>query len=177
MARQCADELRTLSYLLHPPLLSELGLTSTLQDFAEWFATRGIEVTVNIDTELGRFEPELELTVFRVVQEGLLNIHRHANSRTAAITLMRHSDLLHLEIADAGRGIPAEVLSDRGSKLTGVGIAGMRERVRLLRGTLEIHSGAGGTRIQVMLPISPLSVRRVVKKAQHAAAAGPGAVA
>ena len=178
LARQCTEELRTLSYLLHPPLLSELGLTSALQDFAEGFATRtGIETAVNIDPELGRFEQQLEVTVFRIVQEALSNIHRHAHSRTAAITLMRHADYLHLEIADAGRGIPAEVLANAGSKLAGVGLAGMRERVRLLGGTLDIQSGAGGTIVQIVLPVSFLSVRKDVKTADHASSGESRAVA
>ncbi len=178
LARQCTEELRTLSYLLHPPLLNELGLTSALQDFAEGLATRtGIEIAVNIDPELGRFEPQLEVTVFRIVQEALSNVHRHAHSRTAAIMLMRHADCLHLEVADAGRGIPPEVLAKEGSKLTGVGIAGMRERVRLLGGTLDIQSGAGGTRIQVVLPVSFFSVRKVVSTADPVSAGGPRAVA
>ena len=178
LARQCAEELRTLAYLLHPPLLNELGLTSALQDFTEGFASRtGIEIAVNIDPELGRFEQQLEVTVFRIVQEALSNIHRHANSRTAAITLMRHADFLHLEIADSGRGIPLEVLAKEGSELAGVGIAGMRERVRLLGGTLDIQSGAGGTRIQVVLPVSFLPVRKAVTTADRASAVGGHAAA
>ncbi len=176
--RQCTDELRTLSYLLHPPLLSELGLASALRDFAQGFATRsGIETTVNIDPNLGRFEPQLELAIFRVVQEALSNVHRHAHSRTAGIALMRHPDFLQLEITDAGRGIPSEVLAKEGSKLVGVGIAGMRERVRLLGGTLDIQSGSDGTRIQVVLPVSFLSVRKDVAKADRAAAGEFRAVA
>jgi signal transduction histidine kinase len=178
LARECTEELRTLSYLLHPPLLNELGLTSALQDFTEGFANRtGIDIAVNIDPELGRFDQQLEVTVFRIVQEALSNIHRHAHSRTAAITLMRHADCLHLEVADAGRGIPPEVLAKEGSKMAGVGIAGIRERVRLLGGTLDIQSGTRGTIIQVVLPVSFLSVRKAVTKADRASAGRAGAVA
>lgn len=159
--RQCTEELRTVSYLLHPPLLSELGLVPALQEFAEGFAARsGIRTTVNVDSELGRMDAQVELSVFRVVQEALTNVYRHAHSRTAAITLMRNSDFLHLEIADAGRGMPAEVLAQEPSGLAGVGVAGMRERVRLLGGSMDIQSGAGGTLIRIVLPLSFAPAKR-----------------
>lgn len=163
LVRHCTEELRTVSYLLHPPLLNELGLASALRDFVEGFASRsGIQVTLNVDPELGRFGQQLELTVFRVVQEALSNVHRHAHSRTASITLIQRSDFLHLEIADTGRGIPAEVLSASGSAQVGMGIAGMEERVRLLGGQLDIKTGAAGTSIEAVLPASYLSMRKVV---------------
>ncbi len=153
LLQQCTEELRTISYLLHPPLLAELGLASALQDFAEGFEARSaIDVSLNIDPALGRFHQQLELTVFRVVQEALSNIHRHAQSETAAISLEQHSDFLHLEVRDAGRGVPPEVLAASGCKLAGVGIAGMRERVKLLGGQFEIQSNNRGTRIDIVLP-------------------------
>lgn len=156
LLQQCTEELRTISYLLHPPLLNELGLVSALHDFVEGFQARtGVQITLHLDPALQRFEQQLELTVFRVVQEALSNIRRHAQSQTAAISLEQHSGYLHLEIADAGHGIPVEVLSQNGSHLCGVGIAGMRERVRLLRGRFEIQSNKAGTRIHVVLPIHP----------------------
>ncbi len=155
LLRQCTEELRTISYLLHPPLLNELGLAATLQDFVEGFRDRsGIQVSLNIDPALGRFRQQLELTVFRVVQEALSNIRRHAQSKSAAISLEHQADFLHLEITDDGRGIPPEVLASTGSKLGGVGIPGMRERVKLLGGKLEIQSSKTGTRIGVVLPIA-----------------------
>jgi signal transduction histidine kinase len=156
LLQQCTEELRTISYLLHPPLLNELGLVSTLHDFVEGFQVRsGVRVSLHLDPALERFEQQLELTVFRVVQEALSNVRRHAQSQTASISLEQHSGYLHLEIADAGRGIPPEILSQPGSHLSGVGIAGMRERVRLLRGRFEIQSDKAGTRIHVVLPVHP----------------------
>lgn len=155
LLQQCTEELRTISYLLHPPLLNELGLAATLHDFAEGFQDRsGIRVSVNIDPGLGRFGQQLELTVFRVVQEALSNIRRHAQSKSAAISLEQQSDFLHLEISDAGLGIPPEVLASTGSNVAGMGIAGMRERVRLLGGRLEIQASTAGTKIDVVLPVA-----------------------
>ncbi len=181
LLQQCTEELRTISYLLHPPLLNELGLASALHDFAQGFGARsGIQVSLNITPPaLGRFDPQLELTVFRVVQEALSNIHRHAHSQTAVISLEHHSDFLHLEITDAGRGIPAEVLAAAtGSKLAGVGIAGMRERVRLLGGRLEIQSNKTGTKIDVMLPVTaPNWLGRKAVAVSGASASGSMAVA
>jgi signal transduction histidine kinase len=154
LIEQSMGELRTISYLLHPPYLEELGLPAALRDFVEGFATRsGIQVTLEIDPKLGRLG-RLELAIYRVVQEALSNVHRHAQSRTATITLARNAELVQLEIADAGRGIPPEVLAPSSSRLAGVGIAGMRERVRLLGGRLEMQSSSSGTRIQVVLPVT-----------------------
>ena len=162
LLQQCTEELRTISYLLHPPLLNELGLVSALHDFVEGFQARsGVQISLHLDPALQRFEQQLELTVYRVVQEALSNIRRHAQSQTAAISLEQHSGYLHLEIADAGRGIPVEVLSQNGSYLSGVGIAGMRERVRLLRGRFDIQSNKAGTRIHVVLPIHPAIPKEV----------------
>lgn len=179
LLQQCTEELRTISYLLHPPLLSELGLPSALHDFTEGFAARsGIRVSLNVDPALGRFEQQLELTIFRVVQEALSNIHRHAQSRTAAISLERHANFLHLEISDAGRGVPPEVLTETGSELSGVGIAGMRERVRLLGGRFEIQSSETGTKIRVVLPVvaPELPAKKAVAGTGEGAVSGSTAV-
>jgi len=149
LAEQCANELRTISYLLHPPLLEELGLGRALRGYVEGFSRRsGIDVKLNSKVNLGKLGFEVELTVFRIVQEALANVHRHSQSRTACITLVCDSEGVSLEIADQGRGMPQGPLS------SGVGIAGMRERVRLLKGRLEISSAAGGTTIRVYLPLA-----------------------
>ena len=178
LLQQCVHELRTISYLLHPPLLNELGLAAALQDFAEGFSARsGIVTTLEIDPGLHRLDHQLELTVFRVVQEALSNVHRHAQSRTAKITLREHSGSLHLEIADSGRGIPLEILAATGSKLTGVGIAGMRERVRISGGKLEITSDSRGTRIDVSLPVSGSSATKAVASSAEVSAGGSMAAA
>jgi signal transduction histidine kinase len=161
LARQSTEELRTISYLLHPPLLNELGLGPALREFVEGFARRsGIQITLNINPELGRFEQQLELTVFRIMQEALSNIHRHANSRTAAVTLVRHSGFLHLEVADVGRGIPPEVLAGNGSVAAGVGLAAIRERLRLVGGHQDIRSGASGTIIDALMPVADVAMNK-----------------
>jgi signal transduction histidine kinase len=156
---QSTTELRTISYLLHPPYFDELGLTASLRDFVEGFATRsGIQVTLDIDPGFGRLRCEVELAIYRVIQEALSNVHRHAESPTATISLARHAQFVQLEVADAGRGIPPEILASEGARFTGVGIAGMRERIRGLGGRLEIQSDDGGTRIQAVLPVPVPSV-------------------
>ena len=178
LLQQCTEELRTISYLLHPPLLNELGLVSALNDFVEGFQTRcGVQVSLRVDRELGRFDQQLELTVFRVVQEALSNIRRHAHSQTAAISLERNTNYLHLEIADSGRGIPSEVLSQTGSKMVGVGITGMRERVRLLGGRFLIQSNETGTRIRVVLPIHPATAKGMGTSSIQEIASSPVAAA
>jgi signal transduction histidine kinase len=174
LIEQSTSELRTISYLLHPPYFDELGLAAALRDFVDGFATRsGIQVTLDVDPKLGRLGHELELAIYRVVQEALANVHRHAQSHTATVALVRHAEFVQLEIADAGRGIPPEILAAEGSRLAGVGIAGMRERVRLLGGRLEIQSASTGTSIQAVLPVPApdLSVRKSVASSAEAAAA------
>lgn len=147
LVEQCTNELRTIAYLLHPPFLEQLGLTRTLSSYIEGFSRRsGIEVSVRIDPELGRLEFDTELTLFRIVQEGLSNIHRHSQSRTAAILLERQAEDVVLKVADQGKGMPA------GAEFTGVGIAGMRERVRLLKGQFSITTAATGTTLHASLP-------------------------
>jgi len=146
LIEQSTGDLRTISYLLHPPVLEELGLTRTLQNYVDGFSRRsGIPVALQVSEPLGHLPSDVELTVFRIVQEALCNIHRHSNSQTAAIRLLRSVNKLLLEIADQGTGIPD--ITDG----VGVGIAGMRERVRLLGGELDIQSSSSGTTIRVHL--------------------------
>lgn len=147
LVEQCTTELRTLSYLLHPPLLEEMGLTRTLNNFISGFSQRsGIHITVRIEPELARLEFDAELTLFRIVQEALANIHRHSQSRTAAILLEQQGENVVLEVADHGLGIPA------GKEIAGVGIAGMRERVRMLKGQFQIKTDKTGTVLRAVLP-------------------------
>ena len=148
MVEQCSDELRTIEFLLHPPLLEELGLSRSLRGFVDGFRRHsGIEVTFELQPELESLDFELELTVFRIVQESLSNIQRHSGSRSAEIFLLCRDGELSLEIVDHGRGFTGL------PEGTGVGIAGMRERVRLLQGRLEIRTSGSGTVIRVVLPI------------------------
>lgn len=158
LAEQCSREIRTISYLLHPPLLDELGLASALRAYVEGFNRRsGISVDLRVSPELGRLPADVELTFFRVVQESLANIHRHAKSKNAVIRVARDRGQITLEIKDEGRGISPGLLDRiaRGSAELGVGIAGMRERLRQLQGQLEIDSGSRGTMVRAVVPLAP----------------------
>lgn len=156
LAQQCSQEIRTLSYLLHPPLLEELGLASTLRWYADGFAKRsGIELTLELPRDLTRLSMEVETTLFRIVQESLTNIHRHSGSPTAKIRVVQDATHLTMEVADEGAGMaPAILERARGSAAAlGVGIAGMGERARQLGGRLEIDSCRAGTTIRAILPL------------------------
>ncbi|HEV8130325.1 MAG TPA: response regulator [Acidobacteriota bacterium] len=155
LIEQCLQEVRTLSYLLHPPVMEELGLASALRWYAEGFTERsGISVELEMQ-QLPRLAQVTETTLFRIVQECLTNIHRHSGSPTAQIRLSMDSNEIVLEVQDQGRGIPEENLRKRlnESPRLGVGITGMRERVRQLGGELEISSGDGGTTVKTILPL------------------------
>ncbi len=154
MAKVCTSEIRTMSYLLHPPLLDEMGLGSAIAWYAEGFAQRsGIRVDVEIPETLQRLPSEIETTLFRVVQQSLANIHRHSGSAMAMIRISIDEDSVGVEIRDEGRGISSEVLAGfrSGTRLLGVGLAGMRERIRDMGGSFEIDSSEKGTSIQVAL--------------------------
>jgi signal transduction histidine kinase len=150
------SELRTMSYLLHPPLLDEMGLASAIRWFVDGFAERSnIRVSVEVPAEMERFSPDLETAIFRVVQECLTNIHRHSGSATASIRLDRAPEGITLEIADQGKGIPEEKLPSRAvAGKAGVGLRGMWERVRQFGGDMEISSRGTGTIIKVILPLA-----------------------
>ena len=155
MISELSQELRTLSHLLHPPLLDEAGLPSALRWYVEGFAERSkIPVQIEVDSELDRLPAEMETTIFRIVQEGLTNIHRHSASPTASIRIGCDADLVRLEIRDHGKGMPSSM--DRnsfGPLKAGVGIQGMRERVRQLGGSFEIETSPDGTMILATLPV------------------------
>lgn len=154
LAAQAARELRTLSYLLHPPELDEMGLATAVRAYVQGFGQRtGIEVTLTITPDFGRLPQDVETTLFRILQEGLTNIHRHSGSRTAEVRLTSVGGAVTLRITDHGRGMPAEIVNNaNGSPELGVGLRGMRERVRQLEGSLEIISGAHGTTIEASIP-------------------------
>jgi PAS domain S-box-containing protein len=147
MVQQVSSEIRTISHLLHPPLLEFAGLESTLQWYVHGFSERGnIPVDLEISEDIGRLPDDVEIAVFRIVQECLTNIHRHSGSPTAAIRLQLDGDRLQLQVEDQGSGIPQHKQRDvleRGRG--GVGLTGMRERTRLLGGTLEVQSSPSGT--------------------------------
>ncbi len=156
LVHQAAQEIRTHSYLLHPPLLEAMGLTGAVEDYAQGFAARsGIALEVSILKDFGRLPDHMELALFRIVQEGLTNILKHSRSVRAEIRFMRGPSSVKLEIRDMGRGIPAEVLARikarRGG--SGVGLGGMQERLRLLGGELDIETGAAGTVLRATVPL------------------------
>jgi PAS domain S-box-containing protein len=149
-------EIRTLSYLLHPPLLDEAGISSALRWYVEGFSERSkIAVDLDLPSDLGRLPRELELVVFRVVQESLTNIHRHSGSASARIHLTRTSSAIRFEISDQGKGLSPEYLREGSAARVGVGVRGMEERVRQFRGTLQIIPNHPGTKVSVMIPLTP----------------------
>jgi signal transduction histidine kinase len=146
-------DIRTLSYLLHPPLLDERGLTAAVRWFADGFSQRsGVQVKLELPPDLERLPEEIEIALFRIVQEGLTNTHRHSGSSTATIRLMVDQNHVQLEMQDAGKGLP-KPRSDGYVAPLGVGITGMRERVKQLGGQMKMESDSQGTRIRVILPI------------------------
>ncbi len=151
IVKSLSKELRTISYLFHPPLLDEAGLAHALRLYVDGFSERsGLAVELEIPAELSRLPHDSEITIFRLVQECLTNIHRHSGSPSARVRIMRDSQMMTLEVQDRGRGMGAA--SKLGSANPGVGILGMRERVRQLGGQLEIQSGAGGTTVRAIFP-------------------------
>jgi signal transduction histidine kinase len=159
LVQQMSTEVRTISHLLHPPLLDEAGLSSALRWYVDGFALRSkIKVDLDLPDDFGRLPRESETAIFRVVQECLTNIHRHSGSSSARIRLRQRDDQVIVEIEDKGKGIPPEKKEEMASSGTpGVGIRGMRERLRQLGGTLEINSNGTGTVVVVGLPIAETS--------------------
>ena len=154
LAEQSITEIRTLSYLLHPPFLDETGLLSALRWYAAGFAERsGIKVDLELPDRFGRLPRDTETALFRIVQESLINIHRHSKSDTASIRLRRDAERLVLEIEDHGHGIPKASLKRIRGGIVGVGIAAMSERIEQLGGRLEITSGNHGTAVRARLPL------------------------
>jgi len=155
LSDQVIKELRTLSYLLHPPLLDELGLIPALQWFVRGFIERSrIQVELRVEGDIGRLTPDIETALFRVAQESLTNIHRHSGSPSAVICVTRDHDSVILQIADEGRGIAQKSPArNQIAPLPGVGIMGMGERLRQLGGRLEIESGDRGTTVRARVPI------------------------
>ena len=157
LADEALREIRTASYLLHPPLLDEAGVASAARWFVEGFARRsGIQVECDIQDGMPRPPRVHELVLFRVLQESLTNVHRHSGATNASIRLNVDSDQFRLEISDNGRGVSEEQLQQiyKSSSRAGVGISGMRERVRELGGYLEIRASHPGTRVCVGLPLA-----------------------
>jgi signal transduction histidine kinase len=157
--KQIGEEIRTLSYLFHPPLLDELGLSSAVKWYAEAFERRtGIRVEVDVYPELIRLPPDIEMAVFRVIQESLTNIERDSGSSAAFVRVRATANAIEATIGDSGMGIHRDIVNPTSGKVapTGVGIQVMKERVRQLNGELEITSRSNrGTVVTATIPLSP----------------------
>jgi PAS domain S-box-containing protein len=166
LVEQALKEIRTVSHLLHPPLLDEVGLEFGLRDFITGFAQRSkIEVSFIVSPAFERLSQDYEIAIFRVVQECLTNIHRHSGSKTAKIQLLRKDGRVRCEVSDQGRGMPdGQKLAINPSTKMGVGLRGMRERVSQLGGILEVHSSGKGTMVAVELPVTR-SVEELAREA------------
>jgi PAS domain S-box-containing protein len=154
MVDEILGQTRTISHLLHPPLLDEAGLASALDWYVNGFSQRSnIDVSLDMPTDLGRLSRELELTIFRVVQESLTNIHRHSGSRTAAIRITREDTLLSVQIKDTGQGMCQTKAKAITGASSGVGLRGMRERLAQVGGDLTLESDGNGTLVTAILPL------------------------
>jgi len=148
LVQQLSQEIRTTSYLLYPPLLDETGLNQALSWYIQGLTQRsGLEIDLSISENFGRLPREMELVVYRLVQECLTNIHRHSGSKNASIRLRREGEHIFLEVQDNGKGILPDKLNQLQMQGAGVGIRGMRERVRQLEGRMDIRSSESGTTI------------------------------
>jgi two-component system, NarL family, sensor kinase len=163
LTNQISEEIRTLSYLLHPPLLDELGLPAAVKWYTQGFEKRtGIRTEVDIAKNLPRLRPDAEVALFRVVQESLTNVHRYSESPTAHVRIRGERNDLRLEVGDAGKGMQIEKIKAPSGEIAplGVGIQGMRQRLRQLSGQLEILSKPGkGTLVIATLPVNELRLQ------------------
>ncbi len=160
LADQALQEIRTTSYLLHPPLLDEAGFNSAAQWYVDGFGKRsGIKVNLDLATKRERLPITIETALFRVLQESLTNVHRHSGALEVSIRFQYQAETVILEIRDCGRGIPTELLNRlrEASSETGVGLAGMRERLNELNGKLEIDSDGHGTSMRAIVPIPAIA--------------------
>jgi two-component system sensor histidine kinase UhpB len=155
LAAACFEELRTVTCLLHPPLLEKVGLATALQSYAQGFNQRtGIQIEMKIPPDFGRLNSELEVTLFRIVQEGLANVHKHSGSQLAVVRLERDPREVRLVLQDWGHGLPKALCNQaEGFVRFGIGIAGMRERAEQFGGRLELTSNDIGARLTVTLPL------------------------
>jgi signal transduction histidine kinase len=156
LVQRLLTEVRALSYTLHPPTLEVMGVASALQWYVEQFAERcRIKVQLDIQKDLGRLPRKVEIAIFRIVQESLANVHRHAGCDTATVRVSRSSTEVFAEVSDCGTGITSEKQLSLSSGVgPGVGISGMRERTRELDGNFAIHSEGRGTTVRVSFPLN-----------------------
>ncbi len=157
LADQAINEIRTLSYLLHPPLLDEVGFCCAAEWYVEGFSKRsGIDVTVDFADQHPRLPIAIETALFRILQESLTNVYRHSKAKQALVRYLRPGGSTILEIRDFGCGIPKERLTGlrEVNSETGVGLAGMRERLKELNGKLELESDGDGTSVRAVVPFT-----------------------
>jgi PAS domain S-box-containing protein len=160
LIQSLTQEIRTTSYLLHPPMLDEWGLSSALRWYVEGLAQRSdLSIELHIPKDLGRLAPDVELAIFRLVQESMTNIHRHSGSKTALIRIAREADKINVEVQDRGKGMSKERFAEVQSQVVGVGIRGMKERARQSHGELTIDSNASGTKITAIFPASTSALK------------------
>jgi signal transduction histidine kinase len=156
LAESALQEIRTTSYLLHPPLLDEAGFASAAKWYIEGFARRsGMSVRTDFGQEAERLPTTVEIALFRVLQESLTNVHRHAGTSEVDVNFRREPQTRILEIRDYGRGIPKRLMTRMGTPVrdSGVGLAGMRERLNELSGDLEIERADPGTMVRAIVPV------------------------
>jgi len=159
LVKDSIKEVRTISYLLYPPMLEESGLHSAIQWYVDGFTARsGLRTTLQLNPALSRLPRDIELALFRVLQEALTNVHRHSGSKVAHVRLSSEGETVVLEVRDKGRGIPAKLLEDSPNWVgaVGIGLRGMKERMRELGGALELVSTPKGTTVTATAPLGNL---------------------
>jgi two-component system NarL family sensor kinase len=157
LADEALREVRTTSYLLHPPMLDESGFVSAAQWYVEGFARRsGMKVRMDLAPQVSRLPKNMEVALFRVLQESLTNVHRHSGTLQVDVDFRREDQAVILEVRDHGCGMPGEWSSRVGQPVqySGVGLAGMRERLDEMKGRLEIEAAYPGTRLRAIVPVS-----------------------
>jgi signal transduction histidine kinase len=153
LVQQLSSEIRTMSYLLHPPLLDELGLLKAIRSYTAGFSKRsGLKIEVVSSTDFERLPRETELMMFRTVQECLTNVYRHSGSSSAVIRISREGENVCFAVRDSGKGISATRMMEIQSQGSGVGLRGIRERVRHFGGRMHIESKPAGTTVSFMFP-------------------------
>jgi signal transduction histidine kinase len=164
LTHELSRQIRTISHLLHPPLLDEVGLTSALRWFVEGFAERSkIQVSLDLPADFCRLPAEMETAIFRIVQECLTNVHRHSGSSSAAVRITNVANQLRVEVRDSGKGISPKKQSEMtGAGKTGVGMCGMRERLRQFGGQLQLVSEPGQTIVVATLPVGEVLAKSAV---------------
>ena len=180
IVEKCLTETRTVSHLLHPPLLDEAGLASAIRWYAEGFSERsGIRLDLNLQPDLGRLPGDVEITLFRVLQEALTNIHRHSHASEAGVNVFSENGSIRMQITDSGCGIPQDLLQEWRTMRAplGVGMAGMLERAREMGGSFDVQSGGSGTTLTIVIPVSQADVKATPSAAPEAEKSPHGASA